>query len=200
MGYITKKTGETKQELSTTEKTKQEPSTTEQELSTTKKTGKDNILTIVLVITIIIITIQITIKISTFVILIIYYDTLNDNIEIDETIKNDDYKYIYKLAISNIVFTLFTIFCFFLACLLYIINFNLFETHKILIEWIISILWIISSIISIASYIIRLQIKDKYKKYLGDIYDDHLSILSYIGIFFFVSKFIISNIYNINLY
>jgi hypothetical protein len=164
---------------------------------TTTKNEKDNVPIIVLIITIIIIVIQISVKICTFVILIIYYDTLNDNVETDDTIKTDDYKYIYELAIANIAFTLFTIFCFLLACLLYIINFNLFETYNTLIGISIYILWFISSILSTASYIIRLQIKDKYKKYLGDIYDSHLSILSFIGIFFFISNFIISKIYNI---
>ena len=47
---------------------------------------------------------QIVIKIWTFILLINYYNILNDNIKLDDTIVYNDYKYIYYLAIANIIF------------------------------------------------------------------------------------------------
>jgi hypothetical protein len=141
---------------------------------------------IIIFLNIVLIVLQIALKISTFVLLIKYYDILNDNIKKDAAIKTEDYIYIYNLAIANIVFTVFTILCSLLACILYFIKKEIFKKNKKFIEISISILWFISSVLAIASYIIRLQIKNKYIKYLSDIYDKHLDILSNTGTIFFI--------------
>ena len=52
---------------------------------------------------------QIIIKIWTFIILINYYNKLNEKISSDDTVIYDDYKYIYYLAVTNLVFTIITI-------------------------------------------------------------------------------------------
>ena len=148
---------------------------------------------------------QIIIKIWTFIILINYYNKLNEKISSDDTVIYDDYKYIYYLAITNLVFTIITIIFSLISFYIYIYKYSIFKQYKKKIELIISIMWIISTVLSITSTLIRSKIKDKYDKYLShecDINEIVLKILLIISFVFFCLSLIIQYIipYSIKLY
>jgi hypothetical protein len=147
------------------------------DINTSTNTKNINILPIinkknikrVLLFSLVLITIllQIVIKIWTFILLINYYDILN-NIKLDKDVIYDDYKYIYYLAINNLVFIIFTIFYSLLIFYIFIYKYPIYSKYKAKIEISISIIWVISFILSTASYFIRNKIKNKYIKYLND--------------------------------
>jgi hypothetical protein len=148
---------------------------------------------------------QIIIKIWTFIILINYYNKLNEKISSDDTVIYDDYKYIYYLAVTNLVFTIITIIFSLISFYIYIYKYSIFKQYKKKIELIISIMWIISTILSITSTLIRSKIKDKYDKYLShdcDINELVLKILLIISFVFFCLSLIIQYIipFSIKLY
>ena len=148
---------------------------------------------------------QIIIKIWTFIILINYYNKLNEKISSDDTVIYDDYKYIYYLAVTNLVFTIITIVFSLISFYIYIYKYSIFKQYKKKIELIISIMWIISTVLSITSTLIRSKIKDKYDKYLShecDINELVLKILLIISFVFFCLSLIIQYIipYSIKLY
>ena len=149
----------------------------------------------VLLFSLILITIllQTVVKIWTFILLINYYDTLN-NITSDKNVIYDDYKYIYYLAITNLVFTIVTISYFLIVFYIYIYKYPIYNKYKKKVELSITIMWVLSSILSMISYIIRNKIKYKYIKYLNDscnIYEKLLYNIIYISFAFFCLSFII---------
>jgi hypothetical protein len=149
----------------------------------------------VLLFSLILITIllQIIVKIWTFILLMNYYNILN-NIKSDKKVIYDNYKNIYYLAIANIVFTIITIIYFCYIFILYIYRYPIYKKYKTKIEILISIFWVISNILSIISYLIRNKIKDEYIKYLNDncnIYEKLLYDILFVSFAFFCLSFIV---------
>ena len=149
----------------------------------------------VLLFSLILITIllQIITKIWTFILLINYYNILN-NIKLDKKVIHDDYKYIFYLAMVNIVFTIITIIYFCFIFYLYIYKYAIYKKYKTKIGILVSIIWVISNILSIISYLIRNKIKDEYIKYLNDncnIYEKLLYNILFVSFAFFCLSFII---------
>ena len=136
---------------------------------------------------------QIIVKIWTCILLMNYYNILN-NIKLDKQVIYNNYKYLFYLAIANIVFTIITIIYFCFIFILYIYRYSIYKKYKTKIEISISIMWVISSVLSIISYIIRNKIKNEYIKYLNDncnIYEKLLYDILYISFAFFCLSFII---------
>jgi len=134
---------------------------------------------------------QIVIKIWTFILLFNYYNIL----KLNNTIIYDEYKYIFYLAFVNLFFTVITIIYSLIAFYIFIYKYPIFNTYKKKIETSIIILWIISSILSLASSIIRTQIINKYKKYLRnncDVNEKIYNIILIISFTFFCLSLIIN--------
>jgi hypothetical protein len=149
----------------------------------------------VLLFSLILITIllQIITKIWTFILLINYYNILN-NIKLDKKVIYDDYKYIFYLAMVNIVFTIITIIYFCFILYIYIYKYAIYKKYKTKIGILVSIIWVISFVLSMISYIFRNKIKDEYIKYLNDncnIYEKLLYNILFVSFAFFCLSFII---------
>jgi len=125
---------------------------------------------------------QIVIKIWTFILLFNYYNIL----KLNNTIIYDEYKYIFYLAFVNLFFTVITIIYSLIAFYIFIYKYPIFNTYKKKIGISIFIMWVISSILSIGSSIIRTQIINKYKKYLSNNCDVNEKIYNIILIISFV--------------
>jgi hypothetical protein len=170
-----------------------------------KDLDKDTIKVINILLIFICVLLAIAIKIWTFILLINYYNILNDNIKLDDTIVYNDYKYIYYLAIANIIFTLITILYSLIILILFFMKSSIFTNYNKVIEISITIMWIISIILSITSYIISNKIKEKYNKYLSvkcNEYDKYIYFLSSLSLIFFCLSLIIEYIipYSIKIY
>jgi hypothetical protein len=163
----------------------------EVEIDTLPVINKNNIKKVILFYLLFItILLQIIIKIWTFRLLINFYDILNLN----NTIIYDDYQYIYYLAISNLLFSIIGIFYCLIIFYIFIYKYHIFKTYKTKIEISITIMWFISSFLSIFSTIIRSKIINKYKKYLTNNCNENnknLNILLIISFGFFCLSLII---------
>jgi hypothetical protein len=134
---------------------------------------------------------QIVIKTWTFILLFNYYNIL----KINNIIQYDEYKYIFYLALANLFFTIITIIYSLIAFYIFIYKYPIFNKYKTKIEISIIIMWVISSILSIISSIIRMQIINKYNKYLNnncDINEKIYNIILIISFVFFCLSLIIN--------
>jgi magnesium-transporting ATPase (P-type) len=159
--------------------------TAEQVNESTTNTDKTQVSKKTMFLNFFIILLQIAIKIATFVLLIKYYNTLNDKATTDNNIRKEDYIYIYYIAVSNIVFTVATIISSLIAIYVFYKIPGTYSQYKKWIEIIISGLWILSTILTIISTLVRSHIKEKYNKYLGNVYDKYIDVFSWfaMGIF-----------------
>ena len=122
---------------------------------------------------------QITIKICNYKILIDYYNKLNNNFKLDNSIIYNDYKYIFYLAISNIFFIIIAILYCLLILYIFIYEYSLYKIYKTEIQLSITILGILSFILSVISTMIRSNLKDKYIKYLNENCDINEKLIFY---------------------